>query len=132
MTSPGGLEVELPPDVGVSLVFSIVFVFVFSKQIILSSKLLSPCVLEVELPSDVGGRPLRLLLLQLLQVHLGHRDLRNITNRYQVQDKKHLLHKNIYMEGHLRHLDLQNITIYKDKQHLLKKNVSVEKHFQKA
>jgi len=56
-----------------------------------------PCVLEVELPSDVGGRPLRLLLLQLLQVHLGHRDLRNIADKDQDQDKKHLLHKNIYI-----------------------------------
>ena len=52
--------------------------------------------------------------------------------KIKIKIKKHLLHKNIYMEGHLRHLDLQNITIYKDKQHLLKKNVSVEKHFQKA
>ena len=89
MTSPRVLEVVLPPDVGVSLVFLIVFVFVFSKQIILSSKLLSPCVLEVEPPPDVGGRPLRLLLLQLLQVHLGHRDLQNVS----IKSKQRLLHK---------------------------------------
>ena len=90
VNSPCVLEVELPSDVVVSLVSSIVFVF--SKQIILSSKLFSPCVLEVELPPDVGGRPLRLLLLQLLQVHLRHRDLRNIAI---YKNKQDLLQKNV-------------------------------------